>query len=129
MGPVVEGAEFATFRAEGLMKRLMRFILSLCVLIAVSGGAWATPANKAAFVRHFDRLLGKNLQSCTTCHLPSDKKDPETLEDFPHNAFGAAVKKAGTQLRSEGKKREMAARLELMGSLDSDGDGVDNLSE
>src|SRR4051794_17344084 len=95
------------------------------VLIAVGIGAWpalGTPANRAAFNRHFDRLLLKNLQTCATCHLPSDKKEPETLEEFPHNGFGVALRKAGAQLRSQGKKREMAARLELVGRMDSDGD-------
>ena len=104
-------------------------LLSIALALSCASPARATPANKAAFTRHFDRFLAKNLQSCTTCHLPSDKKDPETLEDFPHNPFGTALKKAGSQLRSEGKKREMAARMELIGSQDSDGDGVDNLSE
>src|SRR6266550_5094395 len=85
--------------------------------------ALATPANKAAIARHFDRFLGKNLQTCSLCHLPSDKKEPETLEEFPHNAFGDALRKAGTELRAAGKKREMAARLEMVGAADSDGDG------
>jgi hypothetical protein len=91
--------------------------------------ALATPANRAAIARHFDRFLGKNLQTCSLCHLPSDKKEPESLEEFPHNAFGEALRVAGKQLKAEGKKREMAARLELVGGADSDGDGVDNLSE
>ncbi|HEY7120284.1 MAG TPA: DUF1549 and DUF1553 domain-containing protein [Tepidisphaeraceae bacterium] len=88
-----------------------------------------TPANKAALERHFGPFLAKSLQSCTVCHLPSDKKDPDTLEDFPHNPFGDAVRKAGTQLRREGKKREMAARIAIVAAMDSDGDGVDNLTE
>jgi hypothetical protein len=105
------------------------FCLVFLFALACTSPARATPANKAAFNRYFDRFLAKNLQTCTTCHLPSDKKDPDTLEDFPHNPFGAAVKKAGSELRAQGKKREMAARLEMIASLDSDGDGVDNLSE
>src|ERR1043166_6698539 len=102
-----------------------------CVLAAAlaAQSAVATPANKAAFARHFDRFLSKNLQTCQTCHLPSDKKEPESLDEFPHNPFGAALRKAGAELRAQGKKREMAARLELIASQDSDGDGVDNLSE
>jgi hypothetical protein len=112
------------------MKSLrLHLALVLTAVLSPAFFATATPANKAAFNRHFDRFLSKNLQSCSTCHLPSDKKDPESLEDFPHNPFGAAVKMAGSQLRSEGKKRDMAARLEIVAGQDSDGDGVDNFSE
>jgi hypothetical protein len=91
--------------------------------------ARATPANKAALERHFGRFLPRALQSCSTCHQPTDKKDPDSLEDIPHNPFGKALKRAGSQLRAEGKKREMSARLEIVGAEDSDGDGVDNLTE
>jgi hypothetical protein len=106
-----------------------RHLLPVLAAVLAAPYAVGTPANKAAFVRHFDRFLSKNLQTCQTCHLPSDKKEPESLEEFPHNPFGAALRKAGGELRAQGKKREMAARLELIAGQDSDGDGVDNLSE
>src|SRR5258706_2412267 len=105
------------------------------VLLAAVGGlmtapfALGTPANKAAVERYFGRFLGKNLQNCSLCHLPSDKKEPESLEEFPHNTFGEALRVAGKQLKAEGKRRDMAARLEIVGAADSDGDGVDNVSE
>src|SRR5689334_12932689 len=110
------------------MKRLWQIALGLAV-VAGALQARGTPANRAAIERYFDRFLAKGLQNCSLCHLPSDKKDPETLEEFPHNPFGTALRKAGKELRAAGKKREMAARLEMVGALDSDGDGVDNLSE
>src|SRR4051794_38704320 len=97
------------------------------VLIAL--GAGATPANKVALERHFGTFLPKAMRNCSTCHQPTDKKDPESLEEIPHNPFGAALRKAGSQLRSEGKKREMSARLDIVAGQDSDGDGVDNLTE
>jgi hypothetical protein len=109
--------------------RPVQFCFALILALTWGHAASANPANKAAFDRYFDRFLAKNLQTCTTCHLPSDKKDPDTLEDFPHNPFGVAVRKAGSELRAQGKKRELAARMGLIGTLDSDGDGVDNLSE
>src|SRR5712675_3239895 len=101
----------------------------LMIACVVAPMALGTPANRAAVVRYFDRFLGKNLQSCSLCHLPSDVKEPESLEEFPHNAFGEALRVAGRQLKAEGRRRDMAARLELIGGADSDGDGVDNLSE
>src|SRR4051812_43301174 len=109
------------------MNRLM-WIMFFLLLVAATG-ARATPANRAGMERHFGEFLAKNLRNCSVCHLPSDKKDPETLEEFPHNPFGEALRKAGSQLRSEGKKREMPARLAIVAEQDSDGDGVANLSE
>src|SRR3954469_20834510 len=109
------------------MIRSWRVVLGLLVGGALS--ARGTPANKAAIERYFDRFLAKGLQNCSLCHLPSEVKDPETLEEFPHNSFGDALRKAGKELRAAGKKREMAARLEMVGAADSDGDGVDNLSK
>src|SRR5215204_1336347 len=91
--------------------------------------ALATPANKAALDRHFDRFLAKNLNACTTCHLPSDKKDPQSLEEFPHNTFGARLKAEKKELAAAGKPADIPARISAIASEDSDGDGVDNLTE
>src|SRR5258705_9421602 len=51
-------------------------IHALCAL-AFWAPAWealGTPANKAALDRHYDRFLAKELNRCTTCHLPSPNK-------------------------------------------------------
>src|SRR5688500_15136570 len=109
------------------MNWLMRVVFVL--LLGVAAGARGTPANRAGMERHFGEFLAKNLRTCSVCHLPSEKKDPETLEEFPHNAFGEAVRKAGVALRAEGQKRERGARLEIIGEADSDGDGVGDLAE
>src|SRR5262245_22899446 len=61
---------------------------AVAVTLLISAGADATPANKAAFEKHYDRFLARELNRCTTCHLPSDKKAPESLQEFPHNPFG-----------------------------------------
>ena len=104
--------------------------LWLAVALAVaSPNAHATPANKAALERHFERFLGKDLNRCTTCHLPSAHKDPETLADFPHNPFGDRLKVLGDQSRKTDKRHDLATRLTLAAGEDSDGDGVDNQSE
>jgi len=98
-------------------------------VVAIGLSARATPANKAAVGRYFDRFLSRNLQSCNLCHLPTEKGDPDTLEEIPHNAFGAALRKVGKELKAAGKKRDIGIRVEMIGGQDSDGDGVDNLSE
>src|SRR5947207_13543135 len=87
--------------------------------------AHATPANKAALDRHFDRFLVKNLNACTTCHLPSDKKDPQSLEEFPHNPFGARLRAVKKELVAAGKAADIPARIASVAREDSDGDGVD----
>ena len=89
----------------------------------------ATPANKAALDKHYDKFLAKNLARCTTCHLPSENKNPESLDEFPHNPFGARLRAVGKQLVAEGKKKDIPARLKLVAREDTDGDGVDNETE
>jgi hypothetical protein len=89
----------------------------------------ATPANKAALEKHYDKFLAKSLARCTTCHLPSDNKNPESLDEFPHNPFGARLRVVGKQLVAEGKKKDIPSRLALIAREDSDGDGVDNETE
>jgi hypothetical protein len=111
----------ATFSGSAL---LVAFAWAIAAASAV-----ATPANKAALERHFDRHLGAGLNRCTTCHLPSPVKDPESLEDFPHNPFGDRLRIVGDELEAAGKRREIAARLTLVAREDADGDGVDNEAE
>jgi len=89
----------------------------------------ATPANRAALAKHFDKFLAGNLNRCTTCHLPSEIKNPESLDQFPHNPFGARLRAVGKELVAAGKKKDIPSRLALIASEDSDGDGVDNLTE
>jgi hypothetical protein len=86
----------------------------------------ATPANKAALEKHYDKFLAKSLARCTTCHLPSENKNPESLEEFPHNPFGARLRAVGKQFVADGKKKDIPARLRLIAREDTDGDGVDN---
>ena len=92
-------------------------------------GAPATPANRAALERHFDRFLSADLNRCTTCHLPSERKEPKSLEEFPHNAFGKRLHALDHELTAAGKPASLAARLALIAKEDSDGDGVPNETE
>ncbi len=91
--------------------------------------AQATPANKSALEKYFDRFLARDLARCTTCHLPSSNKNPESLDDFPHNPFGVRLRAVGKQLTREGKNKEIPARLTLIAREDADADGVDNETE
>jgi hypothetical protein len=84
--------------------------------------AGATPVNKAALQRHFGPFLGKDLDRCTTCHLPSANKAPESLDEFPHNDFGK-------RLRALGKVKTISERLAIVAKEDADGDGVSNETE
>ncbi len=96
------------------------------------GAAWelqATPANRAALERHYDRFLARPLAKCTTCHLPSESKFPESLGEFPHNPFGDRLRKLGEELAAAGNRKDLSARLSLVATDDTDGDGVANETE
>src|SRR5262245_59047309 len=82
--------------------------------------ALATPANKAALERHYDRFLTKELARCTTCHLPGDSKNPENLDEFPHNPFGNRLRMVGKELAEKGARKDIPARLKLVAKEDSD---------
>ena len=101
-------------------------VAALAVVLASTLAAPATPANRAALESHFDRFLAKGLNHCTTCHLPSERKEPKSLEEFPHNAFGKRLRQLGEELAAAGKPTSLAARLNLIAAEDSDGDGVSN---
>ncbi len=92
------------------------------MLVLVHGVAWATPANKKAAANHFEHFLPAKLTDCTLCHLPSTNHAPESLEEFPHNAFGR-------ELAALGKKSPLPERLQRVAKTDSDADGVPNLAE
>ncbi len=89
----------------------------------------ATPANRAALEKHYEKFLAKNLARCTTCHLPSEHKNPESLEEFPHNPFGARLREVGKRMGADELKKDIPARLKLVAHEDSDGDGVENETE
>jgi len=98
--------------------------------ICVPTAANATPANRIGMERYFERFLTKKLNACTTCHLPlAAGKSPDSLQNFPHNTFGARLAALGEQLRSQHKRSDIGVRLKMAAAEDSDGDGVDNLSE
>ena len=92
------------------------------MLVLAQGVATATPANKKAAANHFEHFLPANLTDCTLCHLPSANHAPESLEEFPHNAFGR-------ELAALGKKSPLPERLQQVAKTDSDADGVSNLTE
>ena len=107
-----------------------RHVLAIATFMAFgSAESPATPANKSAFEKHYDRFLAKELNRCTTCHLPSDKKAPESLDEFPHNPFGHRLRLLGEELAKSGSRKDISIRLAQAASEDADGDGADNETE
>ncbi len=103
----------------------------LCVLlwIATAASLQATPSNRAALEKHYDRFLTKGLNQCATCHLPGAPKNPESLEEIPHNPFGDRLMLLGKELEAAGKAKDLVARLVIIAAEDADGDGVGNEAE
>jgi hypothetical protein len=102
-------------------------VAALVGLLIIPGAAHATPANKAALDKHYDRFLSKGLSRCTTCHLPNDNKAPESLDEFPHNPFGNRLRLVAKEFAAA--KPDIPVRLQRIAEEDSDGDGVDNQTE
>ena len=89
----------------------------------------ATPANRAALDRHYDRFLSHSLAACTTCHRPTAATAPESLDEIPHNPFGSRLRELGRERTATGEKPDLATRLRRIAAEDSDGDGVANETE
>jgi hypothetical protein len=103
--------------------------LAFLAAFAVAFRAEATPANRAGLSEHYDRFLSKELNRCTTCHLPSERTDPLSLDEFPHNPFGHRLKLLGEERAAAGGTVDIAARLASVADEDSDGDGIANEDE
>ena len=104
------------------------WLLTIGLLLGAFRGD-ATPANKAALERHYDRFLARPLARCTTCHQPSPNKFPESLGEFPHNPFGDRLRRLGEELQAAGQKRDLSTRLATLAAEDTDADGVANEAE
>ncbi len=107
---------------QRLFVPLMLTLLCLNTGTALHG----TPANRSSLERHYDRFLSKELATCVTCHLPGTKKDPQSLEEFPHNPYGDRLRQLGQQLAASKKPRDIGTRLAAVSLEDSDGDGAAN---
>src|SRR5438093_2031377 len=113
------------------MRLLVHGVWRLGLIVFLASTSWllATPANKAALEREFDRFLGTGLDRCTTCHLPSENRAPESLDEFPHNPFGRRLREVGIELAKSGAETNIPARLRAIAREDADGDGTDNETE
>ncbi|MBI5773111.1 MAG: DUF1553 domain-containing protein [Verrucomicrobia bacterium] len=107
----------------------LRCVASFGVVAVFALTASATSANKTALVKHYDKFLPKSLNACTTCHLPSENKHPETLAEFPHNPFGDRLRKLGEEAAKAGRKLDIPHRLAEIAKEDADGDGASNETE
>jgi hypothetical protein len=102
------------------------FGLVVCVL---PSSANATPANKQAFSRYFGKYLPRGLDTCAVCHVRAEANGAESLDEFPHNAFGDRLRAAAETLANEDRNTSIRDRLILVANEDADGDGVSNLKE
>src|SRR5690348_4278685 len=111
------------------MPDFARMLVGLVLILSVSSVV-ATPANKAALIKYYGQFLPTNLNSCTTCHLPT-KLDhpPEDLDEFPHNEFGKRLRALGRELSEQGKPKDLATRLGIVAREDVDKDGIANQTE
>jgi len=112
------------------VRLLNRFGAVPLLLIAMGAGpTLANPANRAALATHFGDLMAADLQSCLLCHVGEHGEGASSLDEFPHNAFGDAMRIAGEQLLDAGKDDAMSERMQLLAAADADGDGITNLLE
>ena len=104
----------------------MKRAILVAAITALSGAtALATPANKAALGARYGRFLPARLDACSTCHQSAPgAKQGVTLEDFPHNPFGARLRAVAEVLKKSGQRTDLGRRLEKIAGEDSDGDGV-----
>ena len=95
------------------MKTSSRHLPLFIAVLAIGGAASlsANPANKKAAANYFEHFLPATLADCTLCHLPSTNHAPESLEEFPHNAFGKELAAI--------KKKSLPERLKLVADKDS----------
>ena len=121
-----------------IVPRLWSWNLPLGISTVLAGAALAllplatvqaTPANKATLERYYDRFLARELARCTTCHLPSENKNPESLDEFPHNPFGHRLRMVGKELAEANERKDIPTRLKVIAKEDSDGDAVENETE
>lgn len=105
-------------------------ILPAAAAIFLASVASANPANRAGLVRYYGQFLSARLSDCATCHVGAKPgKLPNSLGEFPHNLFGHRLALLGEKLRKEGGRSDISVRLRMVAAEDTDGDGVDNLSE
>ncbi|MBB6048569.1 DUF1553 domain-containing protein [Armatimonas rosea] len=109
---------------------MKRAILVAAITALGGASALATPANKAALGVRYGRFLSARLDTCSTCHQSAPGAKPGvTLDEFPHNPFGARLKAVAAVLKKSGQRADLGRRLEKIAGEDSDGDGVANEAE
>src|SRR5437667_11811331 len=93
-----------TFLAHGV------WCLGLIVFLASTSSLLATPANKAALERDFDRFLGTGLARGPTRHLPSEHKEPKRRHEVPPDPLGQRLPAVGRELENPVAKDASPAR-------------------
>ncbi len=108
--------------------RCSKLAAALAALVVLSASASATPANRLALRRHFGGFLPGRLDDCSTCHVEGGDHAADSLAEFPHNAFGDRLHELGRAVVGEAPP-SIGDRIERAAREDSDGDGIDNLTE
>lgn len=91
--------------------------------------ASATPANRQALLRYLGPFQSERLESCAVCHVRAKPDGAESLEEFPHNAFGDRLRVLDEETAGETEVLTLQDRLIRIAAEDADGDGVSNLRE
>jgi hypothetical protein len=116
--------DWMTSRLSKHIPGVVGMLLLSCLALSP---AEAKPQHLKSLAEHYGRFLPAALNNCATCHQPAVPGKPaDTLEGFPHNAFGAQLRKAGEELRAGGRRADISARLLAIAGQDADGDGAAN---
>ena len=113
---------------NGLKKHFPGLLL-LMLCISITSNAHANPANRRAFARYFGSYLTEDLNSCSTCHVRAHADGAESLDEFPHNAFGNQLRIEEEILHKAKRDTSIELRLKVLAEKDTDGDGFSNLQE
>jgi hypothetical protein len=80
-------------------------------------------------LRYLGRFQSERLTSCAVCHVRAKPDGAESLDEFPHNAFGDRLRIIGEEAAENGAELTIRERLVRTAEEDADGDGVSNLRE
>ncbi len=107
-----------------------RQIVAGCfLLLLIPQAASATPANRQALLRYLGPFQSEQVESCAVCHVRARPEGAESLDEFPHNAFGDRLRVLGEEKSDAAEELPLRDRLARIADEDADGDGVPNLRE
>ena len=108
---------------------IRRIVAGSLLLLLIPQTASATPANRQALLRYLGPFQSEQVESCAVCHVRAKPDGAESLDEFPHNAFGDRLCILGEEKSDAAEELPLRDRLARIADEDADGDGVSNLSE